>query len=143
MLVSGRESLSFMEWNATNDDGIGGTLKVALGKTTGLRVILSQENLTRMVQRSLVRLTGSDPNELRVEKVTPKATDHGGVDVELQITGLREQKSNRDRRRKKLVPHRKGGCCSPLVYPVGDLTFRDHAKHLFRELGEDLENNLD
>merc|ERR1711879_538877 len=61
-----------------------GILKVALGKTTGLRVMLSQENLTRMIVRSLENLCGKSETGILVDRVTPNATDHGGVDVIMQ-----------------------------------------------------------
>ena len=125
-------------------------LKLALGKTTGLRVMLSQENLTRMVQRSLERIVCKDKpaGSIKVTKVTPNATDHGGVDVLLHISGLPEQslehkKQSSRRRNKRSKNKEKGGFCKKPVYPVGHLTFEEHEKVIFRLLAEDLEGNLD
>lgn len=145
MLLSGKNTLSFMEWNPSQ-----GVLKLALGKTTGLRVMLSQENLTRMVQRSLERIVCKDKpaGSIKVTKVTPDATDHGGVDVLLDISGLPEQslehkKQSSRRRNKRSKNKEKGGFCKKAVYPVGHLTFEEHEKVIFRLLAEDLEANLD
>jgi len=145
MLLSGKNTLSFMEWNPSQ-----GVLKLALGKTTGLRVMLSQENLTRMVQRSLERIVAKDKpaGSIKVTKVTPNATDHGGVDVLLHISGLPEQslehkKQSNRRRTKRSKSQEKGSMCAKPVYPIGHLTFEEHEKFIFRLLAEDLEGNLD
>merc|ERR1719204_1562426 len=148
MLLSGKNTLSFMEWRPKEAGKKAGVLKLALGKTTGLRVMLSQENLTRMVQRSLERIVGKDQpsNMIRVTKVTPHATDHGGVDVLLHISGLPEQSleyKRRKQRSKKKGKQAGGCCCGPKTYPVGHLTFDEHEKIVFRLLAEDLESNLD
>merc|ERR1719159_1877633 len=42
MLLSGKNTLSFMEWRPKEAGKKSGVLKLALGKTTGLRVMLSQ-----------------------------------------------------------------------------------------------------